>query len=79
MAIKKPIKSTKVVAPKAEVKAPPVATRERLDVSPIMGVRQYLMSIGTRAHKIESMAVWAKAKGFSVATVAQWKNLFESY
>ena len=79
MATKKLTKSAKVAAPKKEVKAPPVVTRERLSVSPIMEVRQYLMSIGTRAHKIESMAVWAKAKGLSVATVAQWKNLFESY
>jgi len=78
MATKKPTKSSKSVPPKeapSVVSGPPV----RFKTDPIMPARKYLMSVGTRSYRVEPMAVWAKGKGFTVATVSQWKTLFESY
>ena len=46
---------------------------------PIMPVEKYLMSVGVRADHVAAQAVWAKSKGLTVATVSQWKKLFESF
>ena len=78
MADKKSTKSSKSTPSKEAppvVKGPPV----RLTPDPIMPAKKYLMSMGIQPHRVAPMAVWAKGKGFSVATVSQWKTLFESY
>ena len=78
MATKKSTKSSKSTPPK---EAPPVVSAPPIKriLDPIMPAKKYLMSIGTRPYRVEPMAVWAKGKGLSVATVSQWKTLFESY
>ena len=74
-------KSTKSSKSDPVKEAPPVVSGPsvRLKTDPIMPAKKYLMSIGTRPHRVAPMAVWAKGKGFAVATVSQWKTLFESY
>ena len=82
MATKKSSKSLKSTSSKKDepVKTAPAPRRIlRTRHSQIMPVKQYLMSVGTRATRVEPMAVWAKGQGLSVATVSQWKTLFESY
>ena len=74
-------KKTSKSAPKKEeaaVAASPVVRPVIID-NPIMPVERYLMSIGTRADHITPRAIWAKGQGLTIATVSQWKKLFESF
>ena len=81
MATKKSSKSSKSTVSKKAEDAPivPPARLFRAPRSSIMPVRQYLMSVGTRPTRVEPMSAWAKGQGLSVATVSQWKTLFENY
>ena len=84
-------KSTKPVENKKEI---PVVKPSEPEVKPVevpqdflrksphnppLAIKQYLMSIGTRPNLIAPMSVWAKGRGWSVATAAQWKTLFEGF
>ena len=65
---------SKVEEPKSAVMSP-----KRAADNPIMPVEKYLMSIGVRAQRVAPMSAWAKGRGLSVATVSQWKTLFEEF
>jgi hypothetical protein len=72
-------KTSKSAAPK-EQKAPAApAPAPVIRDNPIMSAEKYLMSVGTRADHIESLIVWAKGKGLTVATLSQWKELFSKF
>jgi hypothetical protein len=79
MATKKTSKSTSSKATAAKSAVVPPAVRLEVANNPTVPVKRYLMSIGVRADHIDSRAVWAKGKGLTVATVSQWRELFESF
>lgn len=70
-----PVVKSDVVKSSPVVKSVPVQAQR----DPIMPVKQYLMSIGTQPNRIAPMASWAKGRGLSIATVSQWKTLFEKF
>jgi hypothetical protein len=57
----------------------PAKTSPAAPEDPTVPVRKYLMGGRVRVHRIEPMAVWAESQGWSVATVSQWKKLFENF
>ena len=73
-----PKKAVVPETPPVPVKTPSVIRPVAVE-NPVMPVEKYLMSIGTRADHIASRAVWAKGHGLTIATVSQWKKLFESF
>ena len=67
-------KPAKAQAPKKSTPVKPPTVQE-----PLLPVEDFLMHSGIRPHQIGARAAWAKSKGYTLATVSFWRDLFKTY